>query len=217
MRKHIVKRILVLCPDIRSDTLFIDPVPVGSIIVCCWDNNLETVHHMKEFPVQRPELAEALFADWQELESFKDAQGEIPEGQRSLEEASFLFRRSAEEDDELLREINNIDKLRRVAGQQAISGPIIGMASVARSTMATTSYYGYKNNPISANRLALAGRISQSVGQSYSLIATPTAQIKGYFNTKKLIRQHQLPAQILNDRLQILDSLKARIEKSHMH
>ena len=184
---------------------------VGKIV-----RNYQKKKLMKEFPVDRPELADALFADWQELESFKDAQGEIPEGQRSLEEASFLFRRSAEEDDELLREIDNIAKLRRVAGQQAISGPIIGMASVARSTMATTAYYGYKNNPLSSNRLSLAGRISQATGQSYSLIATPTAQIKGYFNTKRLIRQHQLPAQILNERLQILDSLKLRIEKSHL-
>jgi len=171
---------------------------------------------MKEFPVSRPEIADALFADWQDLQEFKDSHGEVAEGQRSLEEASFLFRRSAEEDDELLREINNIDKLRRVAGQQAISGPIIGMASVARSTMATTAYYGYQNNPVSANRLAFAGRLSQSVGQTYSLIATPTAQIKGYINKKRLIQQHQLPAQILKDRLEELDALQARIQASHM-
>lgn len=172
---------------------------------------------LKEFPVRRPEIADALFADWQELERCRDTEAVLPEGQRSLEEASFLFRRSADEDDALLAEINNIDKLRRVAGQQAISGPIIGMASVARSTMTTTAYYGYKNNPDSSNSLGFAGRLSQSVGQTYSLIATPTAQIRGYYNKKKLMRQHQFPSQILAERLQDLDILQARIESERMH
>jgi len=109
----------------------------------------------------------------------------------------------------------HIDKLRRVAGQQAISGPVIGLASVARSVLLTVAYYGYHDKREIINRLSFAGRISQTFGQSYSLIATPTAQIKGYINRRRLKQRQQLPEQVLAARVIKLDGLKARIESSH--
>jgi len=168
---------------------------------------------LKYFGTRRPQIMADQLADARALEEYTAKLDVLAPGQRSLEEAAFLFRRTQGMADELGRTNERIDKLRRVADQQAISGPIIGLAGVARSVLITVGYYGYQKKGAISNRLAFAGRISQTCGQTYGLIATPTAQIKGFINKRKLARMHQLPGQILALRLQKVDAMKERIEK----
>jgi hypothetical protein len=171
---------------------------------------------LKYFPARRPEIEASVLADWKDLEQYSAHLDTSSTAQRSLEEAAFLFRRTQGMGDEISRETEHITKLRRVADQQSISGPIIGLASVARSTLITVGYYGYHGKAEINNRLAFAGRISQLSGQTYSLIATPTAQVKGFINNRRLAREHRLPGQILAERMEKLNALKERIEATRL-
>jgi hypothetical protein len=170
---------------------------------------------LKYFPMQAPALANNFLADTHDLDEYRAKLDQSAPDQRSLEEAAFLFQRAEAMSNGLAATTDRIEKLRRVAGQQAISGPIIGLASVARSVLLTVAYYGYHDKREIINRLSFAGRISQACGQTYSLFATPKAQIQGFINRRRLAKKGQLPEQILAGRIIKMDLLKARIESEH--
>ncbi len=153
-------------------------------------------------------------AEWQNLKQSIPA--EHPAAVESaIGELSFLSRGSKKLDDILDAETTRIQKLRRVAAQQAISGPIIGLTSLTRSIMGAVAYYDYPNQPETRNKLIFAGLISQTTGQGYSLIDTPTAAIMHAIYRKKLAKRGQLPEQILKRRLKTLDTLEAQLQTEH--
>ena len=75
---------------------------------------------------------------------------------KSFAEVRFLSDKSKILDIAIDHDTQTINRLRYVAEQQAISGPLIGLASVARSTLITIAHYGYRSNRIVFDRLAFA-------------------------------------------------------------
>jgi len=165
----------------------------------------------KIFPQERVRTMEELVHDWDELSQVMAGNPEATRDSAAVKEISFLTARTQEVDRDLAQEQKKLRDLRRVADQQAISGPIIGLLSVARGTCATVSSYGFRSNRKVSNPINFAGRISQATGQTYSLLATPIAKIRSVLYRKRLSRQGKLPAQIFQARLKNLDTLEAAI------
>jgi hypothetical protein len=155
----------------------------------------------------------------------KEAPQEFTEAQRlvaaapnktSLSEVTFLVNNSTKFDNNLEKERREINKLRRVADQQVIAGPIIGLMSVAQSLSATIAYYGYRDSPISSNRISLGGRISKTAGQSYSMMATVWARVRKTIYDRRLAKEGRLPLQVLQRRLDKLDSLEDQVRAARL-
>jgi hypothetical protein len=132
---------------------------------------------------------------------------------RDMRELAFLSEKSAKLDEQVDKEIKKIDKLRRVADQQAISGPLIELASVAKEICGTVGFYRYRSEPIIRNRIQFAGRISSMTGQSYSLFKTPYTQLQNISNHYRLRRQGKLPAQLAADSLAKLDAIERQVQE----
>jgi hypothetical protein len=137
-------------------------------------------------------------------------------------ELAFLIRRTEELDGPLDKEVQHVVNLRRIADQQAISGPLIGLAGVTRSVLNTVAYYqstpsgsaNYERTRVVSNQLNLSGRIVQSTGQAYSLINTPYTEVKHFLYKRRLRKTGQLPKQLLAQRLARLDELEKRVKAS---
>jgi hypothetical protein len=137
-------------------------------------------------------------------------------------ELAFLIRRTEELDGPLDKEVQHVVNLRRIADQQAISGPLIGLAGVTRSVLNTVAYYqstpsgsaNYERTRVVSNQLNLSGRIVQSTGQAYSLMNTPYTEVKHFLYKRRLRKAGQLPKQLLAQRLTRLDELEKRVKAS---
>lgn len=157
------------------------------------------LHHLeKEFPQTKPRTMKELKKRWHDYADLfpSDPERAFDTTDATIRELAFLCMQSQVGDDSMARETAEINRLHRVADQQAIAGPIIGLFSLARSTSATAAYYNYSDDRIKANRINLGGRISQATGQTYSLIATPRAKIKSLLYQRKLAKEGKLPSQI---------------------
>lgn len=78
------------------------------------------------------------------------------------------------------------------------------------------SYYGFRGTKLTANAVSFAGRVSQTVGQSYSLYATPRAKVKSILYQKRLAAQGKLPQQLYRERLKLLDDLEQKTVAAKM-
>lgn len=173
----------------------------------------------KVFPQKRPLKIDDVLAEY----NLANDPREVDESS-SLEtkELAFLIRRTEELDGPLDKEVEHVRKLRRIADQQAISGPLIGLAGVTRSVLSTVAYYqsspsgsaNYERSRVVGNQLGLSGRIVQSTGQAYSLINTPYTEVKHYLYKRRLKKAGQLPKQLLAQRLDRLDELEKRVKAS---
>ncbi|MBX9686651.1 MAG: hypothetical protein K2X27_08110 [Candidatus Obscuribacterales bacterium] len=163
----------------------------------------------KDFPMVRPATEKETtvadvkdFANQKELEDWR------------LAKALLLASRSERMDKALDRDIASINRLRTVAQQKAVTGPLIGLATVARSTLATVAAYAYSSDKVISTRLAFSGRISQSCGQLYALIDTPATQVRGIIKSRKLEKKGEAPEQVFQDRMKRLDELEAQIKEA---
>jgi hypothetical protein len=166
----------------------------------------------KSLPQGRPRTVSQLQQDWQELNLA--LRGDMPASidKREIDEVAFLAVQSKEFDSVLKDDEGRMERLRRVAHQQALAGPLIGLTNVARTTCQTVAFYGYNDRPLVSNRINFAGRISQATGQSYALYATPKAAIQNWVYQRRLKREGKLPSQIFARRLNDLDCLEAAIK-----
>lgn len=174
-------------------------------------------HLDRLFPQEKPRTMEELVRDWQELDEVMSGDASASKDSAVLKQVSFLSSQSQTMDNELDLETRKIARLRRVADQQAVAGPIIGMLSVARSTCAVISYYNFRGDKLAANAINFAGRISQTVGQSYSLYATPRAKVRSILYTRQLKKQGKLPEQLYKKRLQLLDDLEEQVKLARLN
>lgn len=146
-----------------------------------------------------------------------------------VKELAFLVRRSAELDEPLNKEVLKFEKLRRVADQQAVSGPLIGLTGVTRGILNTTAFYATQNksssdssessdgpsqNALLSNRLNFAGRTVQACGQAYSLVLTPTTEIRHFLYRRQLRRRGEAPDQLLHQRLVRLQQIETRVRET---
>lgn len=167
----------------------------------------------RTFSLNKPRTMDQLLGEWEGLEQISG--GHVPDDldKQEIVKVAALVKETQQYDQSISKESTRIQKLRRVAAQQAISGPLIGASSMAKSICSIVAFYGYHHDPIISNRINFGGRIPQLAGQSFSLIATPTAAIKHYLYAKSLRKQGKLPDQILRARLVELDSLENQVNQ----
>lgn len=165
---------------------------------------------LKDIPYVRPTATQELSS-----EEIQDLYADNPQLAKSFAEVRFLSAKAQLLDTAMDHDTLTINRLRYVAEQQAISGPLIGLASVARSTLITIAHYGYRSNKVVVDRLAFAGRISQAAGQAYALWDTPATKVKSILNNRHLSKQNKLPAQVMRERLGDLDALEKQINSSN--
>lgn len=132
---------------------------------------------------------------------------------RALDEAIELSDKSERLDAVLNRETKEIEELRRVAQQQTIAGPLIGLTSLPGPIMGTLAFYNYRKERITTNRLLFAGRISGLSGQAFALVQTPTTLIVGMLKNRRLKQRGELPSQLLEQRLNNLDALENEVKQ----
>lgn len=191
-----VARQAVVCALVANSMATVNPIVrnVTGIII----RKRQERRIAKEIPSERPS-ALAL----EELQN-KLAQHADPE---FLSKVSALTNRTQMIDTQLTRETKEIERFRQIAQQQSVSGPLIGLAGVTSSTLATVAVYGYARDLEKANKLGFAGRITQGSGQAYALINTPYTMVKGIIKNRRLKARGELPTQILQKRLERLEKL----------
>jgi hypothetical protein len=131
-----------------------------------------------------------------------------------LAEATLLSDRSQHLDVVLDRESRDIERFRKVAQQQSISGPLIGLTGVAGSILGTIAFYDFRKNRDTTNKLLFSGRIPGIAGQSYALANTPCTIIAGIQRNRKLKIAGELPSEVLAERLRKMDALEKRIKST---
>lgn len=160
----------------------------------------------KDFPVDRPDTS----AD---LAVLAKLQKDIPEEKQStlLADAVSFSDGGTRLDAVLERETKQIQRLRQVAQQQTISGPLIGLTGLSGSVLGTTAFYEYRTDRETTNSLLFAGRVAAVAGQGYALLLTPYTMIAGLRKQRRLKKRGELPSQLLEQRLKRLDELEQKI------
>lgn len=128
-----------------------------------------------------------------------------------LEEAVSLGDKSQKLDLAIDRENQDIERLRRVAQQQTIAGPLIGLTSMPGAVLGTLAFYNYRFDRVTTNKMLFAGRISALSGQTFALVQTPFTVFTGLRKSDRLRKQGSLPAQLLEERIKNLDRLEEQI------
>lgn len=164
----------------------------------------------KEFSIDRPVVA-ADQSSAQDKPNQLQNDLSFDKQNKLLEKASFLSDKSERFDVVLDRETKEIERLRRVAQQQIIAGPLIGLTSIPAALLGTIAFYDYRKDRNTTNKLLFSGRISTLSGQAYALIQTPWTLISGMVRNRRLDRLGQSPSQLLEERLRNLDALEEQI------
>ncbi|CAN5607455.1 hypothetical protein BH11CYA1_BH11CYA1_18320 [soil metagenome] len=202
---------------------------VGNALVTCNPIIRTTVGHVvakierrrldKLFPQGPRRSIDEVLSEWS---SSADPRAVDDSSPLETKELAFLIRRTEELDGPLDKEVAHVQQLRRIADQQAISGPLIGLTGVTRSVMNTIAYYqnsppgspNFESSRVAGNKLNLSGRIVQSTGQAYSLVNTPYTEVKHYLYYRRLKKANQSPKQLLEQRLNRLAELEKRVKAS---
>ncbi len=160
-----------------------------------------------ELQIERPANADFSLVDL--AMNSKD----LPEETESklLQEVAVLGDQSERLDRALDRENGDIERYRRVAQQQTIAGPLIGLTSIPGAVLGTLAFYNYQDNRDATNKMLFAGRLSTLSGQTYALIQTPATIIAGAVKSRKLKKTGQHPAQLLDARLKNLAILEEKL------
>ena len=165
----------------------------------------------KEFDIEKP-----IPLDGPLIDQLKELQHKHPDGDTKSDDllalALALHERSEKIDANIVRETKEVNRYRQIAQQQSISGPLIGLTGLAGSTLSAVAFYEYRDQPLTANKLALSGRISNATGQAYALVNTPYTVGKGMIRNRKLRKKGLLPTQVLEERLRNLDKFEAQVK-----
>jgi hypothetical protein len=164
----------------------------------------------KEFSVNQPMLPSKSLAELKLYDKDSLSEREI----KLLDEAMFLGDKSERLDITLNRESADIERLRRIAQQQTIAGPLIGFTSVASATLGTVAFYDYRFDRVTTNKLLFAGRISGMTGQAYALIQTPYTIVSGIIKKRQLEQKGEATPQLLAARLKNLDHLEELVKST---
>jgi hypothetical protein len=111
----------------------------------------------------------------------------------------------------IFHEDRKIQRLRRVAGQQAITAPAISTLGAASGILGTVGYNAYRQQPIINNRLVVAGDATLIPAEAVAILATPAAAILAERYERKLKRKGEHPDQLLAARLKDLKALEKMV------
>lgn len=131
---------------------------------------------------------------------------------RILADVERLRKHSIGVDETILRESRELIRMRGVAEQRAVAGPVIGSMGVASGILSTIGYYGFARDPVTKNRIALGSSISGVTASSLALYLTPQGTISSFLYEHKLRVQGKHPDQLLQKRLADLETLEAAIK-----
>lgn len=120
----------------------------------------------RELPYRRPREIYKVLADFGRSPTEAGAR-EMADTEEA-QELAFLVRRSSEMDNPINQEVQKLQKLRRIADQQAISGPLIGLTGVTRGILNTTAYYSNINHPLPNLRSSSSNSGSSTSGSGSS-------------------------------------------------
>lgn len=197
----------IVCALISTTTATINPIfkdLVGLSIRKYQERKLA-----KEFPIERPDLEEGMSVA--ELTEFEKNHPESRQEQL-LTSAILLSQRTERLDVHIDREVKEISRYREVAQQQSVAGPLIGFTGVAGATCSAVGFWGYRDNPRTANRIGFSGRIATVAGQAYALVNTPYTAIDGWIKNRQLKKRGELPSQIIEQRLRNLDEFEHQVK-----
>lgn len=161
----------------------------------------------RAFPIERPGLPDQALSDLKA----QDPVYSDDVDSKMLNEVIALNDRSERIDINLDRENTDLERLRRVAQQQTVAGPLIGLTSMPGAILGTLAFYQYRTNRDATNKMLFAGRLSTLSGQTYALIQTPATIIAGAIKARKLKKTGQHPAQLLDARLKNLAILEEKL------
>lgn len=165
----------------------------------------------KHFPLKQPVLpADISMESINSLRSGEESGEDI-----DLSHAAVLTSNALKLDQALHGEISAIHKLRQIAQQQAISGPLIGLTNVARGILVTAADYHYEKDSLLDNRIKFAGRISQALGQSAAIIITAGTKYLSVKKNTEMRHRHSLPEQRFARRLKDLDDLEVMVRSDN--
>jgi len=114
----------------------------------------------------------------------------------------------------IFHEEKSINRTRKVAGQQAITAPLISSLGASSGIMSTIGYHAYRQRPIVSNRLGIAGDATIIPAEAIALVATPAAAIRTHLYERDLKKKGEHPEQLLANRLKDLESLKTLITEA---
>ena len=114
----------------------------------------------------------------------------------------------------IYHEDRNIQRLSRVAGQQAITAPMISSLGVGSGILNTIGYFGYRRQPLIRNKLALAADIPVISAEGVALLATPAAAITAYRYERGLKEKGEHPEQLLSSRFNQLKKLEKTVTEA---
>jgi len=98
------------------------------------------------------------------------------------------------------------------ASENIFTGAFVGGTKVATGVNLTVAGVKYTHSARITNSLIGSGTIAYCVGTSWALLDNPRIQLKREWVNYKLGKQHQLPGQMLKDRLNRLDQMEAAIK-----
>ncbi len=106
-----------------------------------------------------------------------------------------------------------IGRLRRVAGQQAITAPAISTLGLTSGILGTVGYYAYRQQPNINNKFGFAGDATVIPAETVAIVATPLAAILAEKYERNLKRRGEHPDQLLSTRLKDLKALEERVNE----
>jgi hypothetical protein len=116
----------------------------------------------------------------------------------------------------IFHEERNIQRLRKVAGQQSRIVPFLSALGASSGICSTVGYHAYRQQPLISNRLGIAGDAAVIPAEAVALIATPAAAIAAYMYERNLRNKGEHPQQLLSKRLKDLKTLETLMtEISH--
>lgn len=173
-------------------------------------NRHEKKELARDFPIEKPELPEEISVE--RIKALKLDVGQTED--IDLSKIAFLASRARRIDHSLESDIKRIDKMRSVAQQKAISGPIIGMASVSRSILENVAVFSYANRKVTSTRLLFAGRIPQEAGQTYAIANTVKSLLVSHIQNHQKRMKGEMPDQVIARRLKDLDELEELVRSN---
>lgn len=190
---------------VANSAATLNPLVCGIVGMSMRKYQMRKLSH--EFPLGQPILAAQSLAELK----VKIVDRENDSDTKLLEEAVSLGDKSQRLDLAIDRENKDIERLRRVAQQQTVAGPLIGLTSIPGAVLGTVAFYDYRFDRVTTNKLLFAGRLSALAGQSFALVQTPYTVVSGLIKNDKLRKAGKLPEQMLEERLKNLDHLEEQI------
>ncbi len=176
--------------------------------------------------------ASGLLAGWQEKRLLAKSVGKIPEHPAEKMEAetkkaeemlkqvegtgvqlpaafgrALLYSRSSQFfEEELRREQRVMKYLNSVAAQSDIIGPLVGATALAQGILGTYGHYNFVGRDERQKaKYDYAGSVAGTAGSALALSVTATAMIFDLWYIHRLEKNHKMPEQLIEDRLEKME------------